>query len=257
MAEARESKERLDEHRDRGHEQSGGQRGRDRRRNRCLGVGLEVVVLGVISGLRPATSQAAVIALLRTPAAARSLLAFTVGGFVVSMAVGVVVVVAFHGAGTVVGRSTFSGLFSLVAGVAAIGFAAGVQRGGVPARRSRPHRHATSRLAVRLREPSITTAAAAGVATHIPGLIYLAALNSIATGQPAFTSAAFQVALYNVLWFIIPLGSLTLAVRSPDTARAYLDRATAAARRNQERLLVVIFGALGVYLAVKGFLELR
>jgi hypothetical protein len=35
---------------------------------------------------------------------------FTVAGFVVSVAVGLLVLVAFHGAGTVVGPSTFAGL---------------------------------------------------------------------------------------------------------------------------------------------------
>ena len=220
-------------------------------------MGFDVLVLGVVSGIRPATSQAAVIALLRTPTAARSLLAFTVAGFVASVAVGLVVVVAFKGAGSAVGRSTFSAVFSLVAGVAAIGFAAGVQRGAMPKRRERPRTgRATAAIAVRLREPSLATSAAAGVATHIPGLIYLAALNSIAAGRPGLTSAAFQVAAYNMLWFAVPLGAFFLAVRSPDTARMYLDRATAAARRNQERLLVLLFGVLGVYMCVKGLVEL-
>ena len=217
---------------------------------------IDVLVLGVVSGVRPATSQAAVIALLRTPAAARSLLAFTVAGFVASVAVGAVVVLVFQGAGTAVGRSTFSGLFSLLAGVAAISFAAGVRRGGIPRRRERPRGRATSAIAERLREPSIVTSAAAGVATHVPGLIYLAALNSIATGRPDFASAALQIVVYNVLWFAVPLGATVLAVRSPGTARQYLDRATAAARRHEERLLVLLFGSLGVYLCVKGLAEL-
>jgi hypothetical protein len=217
---------------------------------------IEVLVLGVISGVRPATSQAAVVALLRTPRAARSLLAFTLAGLVVSVAIGVVVVVAFKGAGTAFGRSTFSELFSLVAGVAALGFAAGVRRGGMPRRRERPRGRAASALAVRLRQPSDATAAAAGVATHVPGLIYLAALNTIAAGGPDLATAAAQILAYNLLWFAVPIIALAFAVRSPGTARDYLDRATAIARRNQDRLLVVLFGTLGVYLSVKGLVEL-
>src|SRR4051812_5230675 len=129
-------------------------------------VSLEVLFLGLISGLRPATSMAAVVALLRAPAAARTLLAFVVAGLSASAMVGLVVIVAFNGAATAVGGSTFSGLFDLVAGVAALGFAVGVERGRVPRRRERPRGRVASAIAVRLREPSVATAAAAGVATH-------------------------------------------------------------------------------------------
>jgi len=217
---------------------------------------LEVLVLGVISAVRPATSQAAVFALLRAPAAARALLAFTLAGLAVSVAVGVVVVVAFGGAGSLVGRSSFSAVFDLLAGIAAIGFAAGVRRGGLPSRRERPHGRATTALTERLRRPSAATAAAAGIATHVPGLIYLVALNSIAAERPSPAETVVQVGLYNVLWFAIPLGALVLAIRSPGTARVYLDRATAFARRHQELLLVITFGALGAYLVVKGLAHL-
>ena len=64
--------------------------------------------------------------------------------------------------------------------------------------------------------------------------------------------AAAQVVIYNLLWFALPLGALVLSIRSPQTADAYLDRLSAWARRNQEPILVVLFGALGVYLVAKG-----
>jgi hypothetical protein len=223
-------------------------------------MGFEVLVLGVISGLRPATSHAAVVALLRTHTAVRSLLAFAVAGMVISVAFGLLVVFAFKGVGSAVGRSTFASLFDLVAGVAALGFAAGVRRGGLPRRRERererPRGRATTALAVRLQRPSMATAAAAGVATHLPGLIYLAVLNSIAAEQPNLAEATMQIAVYNLLWFAIPLTALTFAVRSPATAREYLNRATVYARRNQDRVLVALFGTLGVYLSAKGIADL-
>ena len=93
-------------------------------------VGIDVVVLGILSGLRPATSQVAVFALLRSPAAVRSLLAFCIAGLLASFLVGMLVVFAFDGVGTAIGHSTFSGVFTVVAGVAAIGFASGIARGG-------------------------------------------------------------------------------------------------------------------------------
>ena len=107
---------------------------------------------------------------------------------------------------------------------------------------------------MRLRRPSLATAATAGVATHLPGLIYLVALNAIAARNPGPATALAQVAIYNVLWFAIPLGALALVLRSPATATAYLNRLTAWARRHQNRLVVALFGALGAYLTAKGLL---
>jgi hypothetical protein len=216
----------------------------------------ELLALGVLSALRPATSQAAVVALLRAPDPRRLLLAFTLTGLVVSTAVGTVIVVAFDGAGAAVGRSDFAAVFDLLAGVAAIAFAAGLKQGRVSA----PHRAASakapSRITTRLRHPSMSTAAVAGVATHVPGLIYLVALNTIAAAGFGTVAATFRVAAYNVLWFAIPIVALTLAVFSPGTANVYLGRGAAWARANEQWLLVTSFAVLGAYLVVKGVVAL-
>jgi hypothetical protein len=217
---------------------------------------LELVVLGVISAVRPATSQAAVFALLRAPGARRTLLAFSLAGLTVSTAIGLVIVVVFDGAGGALGRSSFSAVFDLVAGVAAVAFAAGVQRGRLTRPRATPRAHPESRVAARLHRPSLATAAAAGVATHVPGLIYLVALNAAATTEPSLVSALVQVVTYNLLWFAVPLAALALVILAPDAAASYLDRLTGWARRHEERLLVLLFGGLGLYLTVKGIADL-
>jgi hypothetical protein len=216
-------------------------------------VTLEVLILGLISAVRPATSQAAVFALLRSTAAHRSLLVFTVTGFTTSVAIGLVVVLGFGGAREAAGESTFAAVFDVVAGVAALGFAAGVQRGRLT--RPRPRNGTggrTAEIAERLRNASPLAAGVAGVATHVPGLLYLIALNAIAADEPATLSALAQVATYNVLWFALPIAALILAIRSPQSAAALLDRLTAYAREHQDRLIVVIFGCVGLYLTVKG-----
>ena len=182
---------------------------------------MEVIVLGLISALRPASSQVAVLALLRAPAAPRTLLVFTAAGFVFSVLVGLLGVSVLDDADRVFRHSTFHAAFNLAAGVAALGFAAG-----------------------------------AGVVTHVPGLIYLVVLNSIASSNPGLVEASAQVALYNLLWFAIPLGALVLVLRSPATATAFLDRMTAWARRHEDPLVVAVFGALGIYLCANGLLAL-
>ena len=221
---------------------------------------LEVLALGVISGLRPATSQAAVVALLRTPDPRRTLLFFVVAGFMVSTAFGLLCVLAFHGATVNLGGSTFTAVFDLVAGVAALAFAFGYNQGRVSLPRREPRAPQstgpTVRLARRLRDPSLATAAAAGVATHIPGLIYLVALNAIAADSPPAASAAVEVAIYNLLWFAIPLAALALAILRPGRAAGYLDRATIWGRRHEQGLVFWIFALLGAYLTIKGAVQL-
>ena len=74
--------------------------------------------------------------------------------------------------------------------MAALAFAFGYRQGRVSVprreRRARSIRRSRARGSrSRLRDPSVLTAALAGVATHIPGLIYLVALNAIAAEQPA------------------------------------------------------------------------
>ena len=98
---------------------------------------LEALVLGLFSGLRPGTSLAAVLALLNTPKPRQLLLFFTAAGFAWSWAIGLVVVGVFHGANVAVGGSTFTAVLDVAFGAAALGFAAGLQRGWVPPTRRR------------------------------------------------------------------------------------------------------------------------
>jgi hypothetical protein len=217
---------------------------------------LEALVLGLFSGLRPGTSLAAVLALLKTPQPQRPLLFFIAAGFASSWAIGLLVVGVFHGADVAFGKSTFTAVLDVAFGAAALGFAAGLQRGWVqPGRRRNPSPSGTgtaSRLGRRLRNPSAGVAAAAGVATHLPGLIYLVALNAIASERPSPVDAGVQVAIYDALWFLVPLASLVLVVVRPGAALLYLEAATAWVRRHEHAVLVAGSLVLGSYLVIKG-----
>ena len=126
---------------------------------------------------------------------------------------------------------------------------------GAPCIRTFRLRPASSALRTRgagLRNPSARDVVAAGIGTHLPGLIYLAALNAIASERPAPVDAALQVVIYDALWFLVPLASLVLAVVRPGAARAYLDAATAWVRRHEHAVLVSGSLVIGGYLVVKG-----
>jgi hypothetical protein len=190
-------------------------------------VSLEALALALFSALRPGTSLAAVLAVLKSPEPRRPLLFFTAAGFASSWVTGLVVVGIFHGATVAVGGSTLTAVLDVAFGAAALGFAAGVQLGWVRPtwrRRSSPSAPARSaRFGRHLHRPSARVAAAAGVGTHVPGLIYLAALNAIASERPAPVNVAIQVAVYDAIWFLVPLASLVLVVLRPGAALAYLD----------------------------------
>jgi hypothetical protein len=219
-------------------------------------VSVEALVLGVFSGLRPGTSLAAVLTLLNTPRPRRPLLFFIAAGFAWCWVFGMLVVGVFHGANVALGGSTFTAVLEVAFGAAALGFAAGLQKGWVqPGRRrsSRPRAPgASSRLARSLHNPSARVAAAAGIGTHLPGLIYLAALNAIASERPGLVGACVRVAIYDALWFMVPLAALVLVIVRPGAALLYLEHATAWVRRHEHAVLLAGSLALGGYLLVKG-----
>jgi len=184
------------------------------------------------------------------------LLFFTAAGLASSWAIGLVVVGVFHGANVAVGGSTFTAVLDVALGAAALGFAAGLHQGWVQPTRPRSSRSSaaatSSRFGRRLHNPSAGVAAAAGIGTHLPGLIYLVALNAIASERPAPADVALQVAIYDALWFLVPLASLVLVVMRPDAALAHLDTATAWVRGHEHAILLAGSLVLGVYLVVKG-----
>jgi hypothetical protein len=167
---------------------------------------LEVIVLGLFSGLRPGTSLAAVLALLKTSKPQRPLLFFIAAGFAWSWAIGLLILAVFNGANVAFGGSTFTAVLDVALGAAALGFAAGLQQGWVQPRRPRS----------------------------------------------SSGSAALAVAVYDVLWFLVPLASLVLVVVRPGAAVVHLEAATAWAGRHEHAVLVTGSLVLGGYLVVKG-----
>lgn len=211
---------------------------------------LEVIVLALASALRPA-GVAALYALLSATHPRRVLIAYVVAGFTFSVAIGVLVVVAFGGADIRLG-GTVEDLIELLAGTAALGFAAGLAAG----RAELPSRgNATgpqSAMAVRLRNPSVRAAAVAGVATHLPGLFYLVALNEIVAHRDEIADGIVAVLVFNALWFGAAIASVVIFMVRPGAARTALLRASAWARLHSRGVTIAVFAAVGAYLVVSG-----
>ena len=120
-----------------------------------------------------------------------------------------------------------------------------------------PGPDANSWLGRQLADLSPRRAALAGVLTHKPGLFYLAALTAITNSTSSNANRILQVALYNAIWFNMPIAALTLAKRRPIELQNFLRRATAWVWRRQREIMITAFGILGVYLIVRGVMELR
>lgn len=210
---------------------------------------LDVLVLGAANALRP-TALAVTYGLLSAGRSWRLLAAYVAAGLSFSLATGILVVAVLHGAEIRSGAGTVDDVVELLAGVGALGFGAGLTVG----RLQLPQRSDSdpSWVMRHLRNPSPRVAAIAGVTTHLPGLFYLVALNAISAEDPAFLAGIFQVAVFNALWWSLPVASLGFFLLRPEQTRAMLGEVNDWVRRNQQAILAALFVAVGLYLTAKG-----
>jgi hypothetical protein len=211
----------------------------------------DVLVLALASAPRPA-GLAALYALLSASPPRRVVVAYFVGGLTFSVTVGVLVVAIFHGAGIDYRGTDVYSVIELLGGVAALWLAVGVGTG----RRQLPTRgegggegSATIR---RLHNPSVIAAFVAGIATHLPGLFYLIALQAIVAEGRGLVVGALQVLLFNVIWFGATIASVVLFLIRPGAARRALASVDGWARRHARRITVLVFAVAGSYLAIRG-----
>jgi hypothetical protein len=144
----------------------------------------------------------------------------------------------------------------LLGGLAALGFAIAVGAG----RRELPSRDSGTReestIIRRLRNPTVTTAAVAGVATQVPGLFYIVALNAIIAEGPSLVAGVLQVLLFNAIWFAATIAAVVIFLLRPGVARRALARVNNWARRHARVMTLLVFGLVGTYLAIRGMTAL-
>jgi hypothetical protein len=143
-------------------------------------------------------------------------------------------------------------VFEVLGGVVALGFAAGIATGRLSPRSRDEASREDSRIARRLRDPSLRVAAAAGIATHLPGLFYLLGLNEIAATDPGLTASVVQVVIFNAIWFSPPFAALLLSVMRPEATRELLGRLNSWARRYERLLIAALFALAGIWFTVTG-----
>lgn len=215
---------------------------------------LEALILALSTIVRP-TSTAAVIAMLSTPRPQKLLVAYVLAGLVFSLVVGTLVVVLLQGYGPAGSPLAGRPLIDEVLGAAALCYAVAVWIGWLPRSRDESAPRSTTWMHHRLQDLSPSGAAAAGVLTHLPGLVYLAALNAIVSESTGQLNGVVQVVVYNALWFSMPIVALVLSVHRPTESRERLAQLTSWARLHRHVITVVFFGGLGTYLLVSGGLQ--
>jgi Sap, sulfolipid-1-addressing protein len=211
----------------------------------------EALVLAITTVIRP-TSVAAVLAMLAASRPHRLLVAYILGGLAFSFAVGTLVVVLLGGLRSAGLSSGVRPLLDLLLGACALVYAAITVLGGGP--RTGPDGGGTEDgwMRRRLTNLSPAGAATAGVLTHLPGVVYLAALNAIAHSATGIADGLLQVVVYNAIWFSLAVAALVLSVYRPALPRQLIERTVSVVRRRQQMLIVCFCGGLGGYLFVVG-----
>jgi len=224
-------------------------------------VSLDALVLALASVARLST-VAAVYAMLSAARPIRLLTAYILAGFVVSTGVGIVLVNLLNDS---IRRRTPDEVPAVIAftlAAVSLGYAAGLLSGRVPAPVREPMRthlglDSHSWLGRQLTAMSVPRAALAGILTHPPGIFYLAALSAITVSTSSNANRVFQVAVYNAIWFALPIAALVLAIRQPVELQDYLERASEWLWRRQRKIMIAVFGLLGLYLIFRGVAVLQ
>jgi len=225
------------------------------------GMSLDALVLALASVIR-LTSVASVYAMLSTTRPTRLLTAYIVAGFVFSGAIGIVLVTTLGVSTAPRARDEVRAVIAIGLGAVSLSYAAGLlsglMSGPVHDRTDTyPGPDSKSWLGRQLADLSIPRAAIVGVLTHLPGLFYLAALSAIINSTSSNTSRIFQVVLYNAIWFAMPLTALVLATRRSKELQHFLRQITEWIWHHQREIMITVFGLIGVYLIVRGVMDLR
>jgi hypothetical protein len=223
----------------------------------------EVFVLAVVSSLDAGLLTASLV-LLGRPRPAQQLLAYLIGGMGLSIAFGVLIVLALHGSKLLRGpsRSTRA-VIELVAGALLIIVAIAVRSGRAvqwhPRRRSQNEAKPSPRPSLYERtvgHDSVWIAWAAGALYSAPGAYYLAGLALLAKlGAPAATNV-LAILGFNLIMFALVELPLIGFVVAPDRTRSVTERLNHWMADHRRTLITLVAGAGGAYLLVLGVTDL-
>jgi hypothetical protein len=134
-------------------------------------------------------------------------------------------------------------------------FGVAILAGLVRLRPGRPTGSTGNGLMARLdQQITVRVAAVAGPLTHIPGIFYLVALNLIVAHNPELAGGLIAVAIYDAIWFAVPIAALMICMVNPDAARDLVLAVAEWARSNARTIVLTTSFVVGVALVVRGVL---
>jgi hypothetical protein len=214
---------------------------------------IEIFVLALASTIRP-TSLAAVCTLLSHDSRRALMWAYLAGGLTFTVGFGLVVVFAFHGIHIDAGANRTMGVADIVGGVLALAFFLALLTGRVRSHDAGDAPRVGGGTLLRGRRLTPRTAALAGPLTHLPGLFYLIALNVIVAHNPRVPSGMLAVAIYNAVWFALPIVALAACIVRPAAAIDVIGAVERWARDHARAVLLTVSLVVGTALVVRGVL---
>lgn len=217
---------------------------------------LEVIVLALLSTVRP-TSLAAVYAMLSANNPRRLMTIYNAVGIAFTVGFGLIVIWAFDGIRYDSGSDETMGIAEIAGGVLVVAFATSVVTGRIGGPRAEDAPEPGNRFKDLLqRRVTPKTAAIAGPLTHIPGLFYLVALNVIVAHDPQIPNGLIEVLIYNLIWWLLPLGALAICIVEPDVALGIVSAIDDWTKRHTRQIVVAVSYALGIALILRGVITL-
>ena len=224
---------------------------------------VNVILLALAAAVYP-TLLAGVILILSRPSPLRLLIAFLAGGMMISITAGYAIVKAIE-ASRAVSKSNQSGkpIVDIVVGAASLLLAFGVWSGHIK-HRSRQHDQPereqsakqgsrTSRL---LSRGSAMMVFIAGVLLNLPGIWYLDALTGIGKSKPSNASALIQILLFNVIMFTLVELPIIAYLVAPQRATELVSNVSEWGHRHSRTIAIVVATAVGLWLLIRGILDL-
>lgn len=181
------------------------------------------------------------------------MVAYVAAGLGFTVAVGVSVIFVFHGVELHAGTERTKAIAEILAGVLALGLGIAVLAGRVhvgAVTNGRPtgdrrKRHLQGKITTR-------TAALAGPATHIPGLLYLLALDLIVSQEPDVPGGLVEIGVYNAIWFALPIVVLAVCIWDASAARTLVDSVQERAGTHARSIVLLVSLGVGGWLLIAG-----
>ena len=234
-------------------------------------VPFQLIPLAVLSAITSPTAMAVVLVILRRPRAVRLLSAYVIGSFVASVLVGIGIVAGLDATSLGARRKTTPiSIFDITIGVVILVIAAWLHSDRSGAVRKRAAERLARRKAQKnarncdkpswssqiLSSGSAVRLATLGVAMHLPGLLYLAALGYIAHLNVSTARGLLLIVLFNLVMLApieLPLlGYIVAPQRTEDTVRStnsFIDE-------HRGKGLLLLSAIAGGYLILAGLVGL-